>query len=80
MVVDAAMAAVPGVASVDEGERAWRFAPASAWGAGSYALRVDARLEDVAGNSVRRVFDRDLELPEHDRLDVDSVDVSFTVV
>ena len=29
-------------------------------------LLVDPRLEDVAGNSVRRVFDRDLDLPDHD--------------
>jgi hypothetical protein len=31
--------------------------------AGESKLRVDARLEDLAGNSVRRVFDRDLENP-----------------
>jgi hypothetical protein len=79
VVVDAATSAVPGVASVDEGEQAWRFTPASAWRAGSYALRVDGRLEDVAGNSVRRVFDRDLDLPEDEPLHLEWVDIPFTV-
>jgi hypothetical protein len=33
---------------------------------GRRALRVDTRLEDLAGNSVRRVFDHDLEGPDDD--------------
>lgn len=33
--------------------------------------------EDVVGNSVRRVFGRDLDLPDDDPLDVGYVDVRF---
>lgn len=79
MVLDAAMAPVRGAASTEEGDRVWRFQPASRWQAGRYTLLVDARLEDVAGNSVRRVFDRDLDLPEHTPIDADSVEVPFTI-
>jgi hypothetical protein len=35
------------------------FVPASPWKPGDYALRVDVALEDLAGNSVARVFDAD---------------------
>ena len=52
--------AVPGTAAVVEDERSWSFTPAEPWAAGHHTLVVDAMLEDTAGNSVRRVFDRDL--------------------
>jgi hypothetical protein len=78
-VVDEARAPVYGTAAVDEGECVWRFEPGSPWRAGHYELRVDGRLEDPAGNSVRRVFDRDLSLPEHEPLDADFVTVPFSI-
>jgi hypothetical protein len=40
---------------------------------------VNGRLEDLAGNSVMRVFDRDLDNPAHDPLDADHVRLGFTV-
>jgi hypothetical protein len=55
---------VAGDSSLDEDATCWTFTPANAGSARQ--LRVDARLEDVAGNSVRRVFDRDLQRSEDD--------------
>ena len=55
-------ALVEGEIVVGHGERAWAFVPREPWAAGSYALHVASELEDVAGNSLRRVFDRDLEI------------------
>jgi hypothetical protein len=45
-------------------ERSWRLAPRQKWEPGRYELLVDGVLEDVAGNSVRRVFDRELDGPD----------------
>ena len=59
-VEDAAGRRVAGTIDVDEGDRRWRFTPAEAWRPGSYRLRVAPDLEDVAGNSLRRLFDADL--------------------
>lgn len=56
-------ARVPGVIGAGPEERSWAFAPARPWAPGAYRLDVDHRLEDVAGNSVARVFDRDLSDP-----------------
>jgi hypothetical protein len=40
----------------------WRFEPAATWETGAHcALVIDPRLEDLAGNNLYRVFDRDLE-------------------
>ena len=55
---------VEGRAEVGRGERSWRLTPLATWVPGPYRLVVDPALEDVAGNSVRRVFDRDLGRPE----------------
>ena len=65
-VVDDAGRALPGRGLLETGDRDWSFTPDTAWTTAPHALLVDPRLEDVAGNSVRRVFDRDLDLPDHD--------------
>ncbi len=38
----------------------WIFTPKLAWGPGHYQIQVSARLEDLAGNNLNRVFDRDI--------------------
>jgi len=42
-------------------ERSWCLVPRTSWVHGSHQLLVDPNLEDLAGNSLARVFDRDLE-------------------
>ncbi len=51
---------VGGTADIGPGERSWRLTPRREWVPGSHRLLVDPDLEDLAGNSVARVFDRDL--------------------
>jgi hypothetical protein len=58
---------VGGHGSLDATHTQWVFTPDSDYSA--LQLHVDARLEDLAGNSVRRVFDRDLDSPEDDGID-----------
>jgi hypothetical protein len=78
-VVDGTTGRVPGEARIGEGDGVWHFRPSARWRPGRYAVRVDSRLEDVAGNSIRRVFDRDLDLPEDDPLDVKEIDRVFEI-
>lgn len=75
---DAAGAPLAGRGSIGAGERSWRFEPRSPWKEGRYALTVDPRLEDLAGNSVIRVFDRDLTRAEDALADARHVAVAFT--
>ncbi len=63
-VIDNASRPVRGRPEVGPAERSWTFTPAAPWLEGDYRLAVDPRLEDLAGNSVARVFDRDLERDE----------------
>jgi hypothetical protein len=61
--------AVPGRTAMMEGDRGWRFVPTAPWAAGRHQLRVGAALEDLAGNSVARVFDADLAVGERAAVD-----------
>ena len=51
---------VDGVATAGKGEASWRFEPRSPWAEGAHRLVVERQLEDLAGNSPVRVFDRDM--------------------
>ena len=52
---------VDGTPQIGPGEQSWQLVPRRAWAAGPHQLIVDPVLEDLAGNSVSRVFDRDLD-------------------
>ena len=57
---------VEGSSAAGEQERSWSFRPREAWAPGEHRLVVDPVLEDLAGNSVDRVFDRDLTRAQDD--------------
>jgi hypothetical protein len=58
--------AVHGSPGAGPGELSWRFSPARPWARGPHRLVVDPILEDLAGNSLIRVFDRDIDSPADD--------------
>lgn len=54
---------VDGSITLLPGQEAWSFTPVEPWRGGDYMIDVSPDLEDLAGNSVTRVFDRDLDDP-----------------
>ena len=72
-----AAGALVGASEVEPGECSWTFAPAAPWRDEPHRLVVDPVLEDVAGNSVHRVFDRDLSSAEDAPGDGGPVEVAF---
>jgi hypothetical protein len=63
-VLDAEGAELPAGVDIPPGERALSLRPSTPWRRGlRYRVSIDSRLEDLAGNSLRRVFDRDLGRP-----------------
>jgi len=69
--------AVGGEETIGEEERSWSFTPRHPWHAERHTLTVDARLEDLAGNSLTRVFDRDLSRPEDAPLSLAGTEIYF---
>jgi hypothetical protein len=55
---------IQGAPQIGTEEMSWQLVPRQAWARGPHQLIVDPALEDLAGNSVSRVFDRDLNRPE----------------
>ena len=51
---------VPGVPSVSSKETRFVFTPDRPWSPGEYRLRVDAEIEDLAGNKPGRLFDESM--------------------
>jgi hypothetical protein len=70
---------VDGTGQVGPGEDSWSFTPAAPWRRGAYVLVVDTILEDLAGNSAARVFDRDLSRPDDRPLDAARIAVDFAI-
>lgn len=76
-VVDGNDRPVAGRVSVPAGEASWVFTPMAPWPRAGLQLIVDTTLEDLAGNSVARVFDRDLSDDEHAPLAAGHVTLDF---
>jgi hypothetical protein len=68
---------VEGTAQTGHGEQSWQLSPGRAWASGPHQLVVDPVLEDLAGNSVSRVFDRDLSRSEDQPREARPVTVGF---
>ena len=68
---------IHGALQIGPGEQSWQLVPRRAWARGSHQLIVDPVLEDLAGNSVSRVFDRDLTRPEDEPRQARPVTVPF---
>ena len=60
------------------GERSRSFTPDTPWITGEQQLVVEPSLEDVAGNSPARVFDRDVSRPEDVPSQREAVKVRFS--
>ena len=68
---------VAGKARSESGESSWRFTPDLAWTEGQYRLVVAPQLEDLAGNSPVRVFDRDITQGEPGPARADGISLTF---
>jgi hypothetical protein len=75
--VDADGHPMPGATSLDQNALLWEFTPDAA--GDDLRLWIDTRLEDLAGNSVRRVFDRDLRRAADDGIDASEIIVARCV-
>jgi len=41
-------------------DKTLNFTPTNSWATGAYALMIESRVEDLAGNNLNRLFDRDI--------------------
>ncbi len=78
---DGAGVRLEGSVALDFKETQWSFTPAVPWEAGAYALHVETILEDLAGNTLRSLFDVDLaEAPASEVREAETIRVLPFVV
>lgn len=53
-----------GLVELEQNETGWTFKPDKTWDKGSYSIKIESILEDLAGNNLISVFDVDLENEE----------------
>jgi Bacterial Ig-like domain len=52
---------IEGVMEPEAAETVVNFIPSATWRSGDYSIQVESRLEDLAGNNLDRLFDKDLK-------------------
>ncbi|AGA29528.1 Ig-like domain-containing protein [Singulisphaera acidiphila] len=62
-VLDSEKQEVPGRVDVNDAATRWSFRPDQPWPAGRFQISVDTTLEDLAGNSIARPFEVDVQNP-----------------
>lgn len=55
---------ITGKSSMALGEKAWQFVPDESWQLGEYTIRVGSEVADLAGNTISRPFEVNLETLE----------------
>jgi len=69
---------VSGKKTTGPNEKSWQFEPETPWAEGRHRLVVGRQLEDLAGNSPLRVFDRDMTEADDGPGSADQLAVDFT--
>ncbi|MVM33522.1 hypothetical protein GO755_26025 [Spirosoma sp. HMF4905] len=70
---------VSGSWQIGDNEKLSLFKPDAAWQKGQYRLRIEGRLEDLAGNNLNRPFDRDITRKELQKKSRSFVELAFSV-
>lgn len=70
---------VAGKITVDREETRWQFQPEQPWSAGRDELVIDTTLEDLAGNSIGRPFEVDVQRTIERQITTETVTVPFEV-
>ena len=70
---------IEGEVKIDLGETRWRFSPTKAWREGIYQLYAENSLEDLAGNSLGRLFEVDSFLTVSRRVERETVKRAFQI-
>lgn len=60
LVLDHRAELVPGQIEIAAAETQWLYRPSRPWRSGRYTVHVNTKLEDRAGNNLRRLFDEDV--------------------
>ncbi|NEU66717.1 Ig-like domain-containing protein [Spirosoma agri] len=70
---------IPGKWTIVDEEKGALFKPDQPWKTGQYTVRIDGRLEDLAGNNLNRPFERDMTRKDNLATAYPFVELTFSV-
>ena len=70
---------IAGQIEITAEETQWLFRASQPWRRGSYAVHVNPKLEDRAGNNLQRLFDEDVSKTTAQANTASSIDLPFTI-
>jgi len=79
-ILDAKGKAVMGQSVIVGNDNRVEFTPDDQWKSGEYVLRVESRLEDLAGNNLNRLFETDLSKTGRKKESKGSYELKFSVL
>jgi len=79
-VYDSSNSSLKGEVKLGHEETVWEFYPTTEWKSGKYYFKVDVRLEDLAGNNIQGVFDRDRRVDNLSFLDQKEITLEFSIL
>lgn len=71
---------IAGKIKITNMEKEWQFIPEQPWKAGHYKIKIATILEDLAGNNLNNLFDRNLQVDAATIRNRDEVDLDFTLI
>jgi len=78
-VYDSSNSSLQGEVKFKNNESIWEFYSNSKWEKGNYSIKIDVRLEDLAGNNIQGKFDRDAQSDDLLYLDQKEIVIEFTI-
>jgi len=78
-VYDSSNSSLVGEVKFKNNESIWEFYSNSKWEKGNYSIKIDVRLEDLAGNNIQGKFDRDIQTDDLQYLDQKEIVLEFTI-
>ena len=71
---------LPGTISLSDCEKKWYFKPVKTWSLENYEISINAWLEDLAGNNLKRKFDVNLNDPEDLPKKINEIVIPFNII
>ena len=70
---------VAGKTEISNSEKTWVFHPKNKWEAGKYYLMVSNKIEDLAGNNLKRLFDQNILVKEEKKKEKSDLEIEFFI-
>ena len=78
-IIDETGVLVNGKIEISDSEKNWIFYPEKKWQSGKYKIMISNKIEDLAGNNLKRLFDQNVEDKENKKKEIPDLEIPFSI-